>query len=406
MVCVFIFAGVIYINTLIISKPIVASLGLSLLFFSPGLTLVFPVPGIVAASAFLSLFIGIYVQGGRVLKKGALVFLLLFFVYFLITPLVFNVDHKTYIDYFSTFIIYGMCGFIYSSINFDHKFLYRLAVLFSLVISPVVYLVVFYKFIPSYVTDTFGYYMRVSHVVSMFLFILFYNSLQDDSKIIRVVSFCLASVFFIFMITFGARSFLLAFMLFFIFFVIKKYKSFNFKFVFIVLVFMFVLYSELYSIMIWFNSLLSDYNVESRSLIRLIYIYESNEDLSSGRYWIWGKGFEGFLNSPIIGNGIASFENKYNYYVHNFVLQLLYEGGLILAVPVICVLVKFGLVLFDKNISAVDWFFIFMIFFGGVFYLFFSGVIWSSVYIWFFIGWVINYKTGYSSMTKNLTASV
>lgn len=75
--------------------------------------------------------------------------------------------------------------------------------------------------------------------------------------------------------------------------------------------------------------------------IRLITkTYEKTIDGSAfnGREYLYQLAFEGIMNKPIFGHGIGSFELLYGTYPHNFILQLLYEGGLILAVPIVVII--------------------------------------------------------------------
>lgn len=71
-------------------------------------------------------------------------------------------------------------------------------------------------------------------------------------------------------------------------------------------------------------------------------------DITHGRRAIWSTAFEGFFKSPIWGHGMTTFKyytgNVFpfteNIFPHNFVLQFMFDGGLLLTVPMLSILIK------------------------------------------------------------------
>ena len=63
-------------------------------------------------------------------------------------------------------------------------------------------------------------------------------------------------------------------------------------------------------------------------------------DLSNGRTNIYSSAFSDFLKSPIWGNGIGYFPSAHNIiYPHNIILQVLAEGGILLGIPIIGIII-------------------------------------------------------------------
>lgn len=49
----------------------------------------------------------------------------------------------------------------------------------------------------------------------------------------------------------------------------------------------------------------------------------------------WLNAVDAVLENPLVGTGLGSFESKYQTYAHNFILDNLANGGLLLAVPIV-----------------------------------------------------------------------
>ena len=367
----------------------IAGLGLSILFFAPVLTLVFTQRGIVALSGVISLLIGLGVANKSV---KVIVFIICILIFFMLTPLLFSIANEYYFDYLSSFFVYGLCGLVYSSLQINYNILYRASLAYAVICMPLLYMVTFQDYMPEYSGDISGYYMRVSQVFGVILCILSLNIFKDKNNSIRFICFLLSSVIIAFMITLGARSFVLSFIIFATLCFLKQFGLLKLRYGFALILPMVFIYWNLLSILELISSFFSAYGIDSRSVIRLIDVYNSGGDASGGRYDIWEQAYLGVSSNPLFGSGIASFETKYGYYVHNFLLQFLYEGGILLLVPFIFILIKFCFIAFSRTVTNEDWDFIVIIFCGGVIYLFFSGVVWVSIYFWFFAGWVLNYK--------------
>ena len=104
------------------------------------------------------------------------------------------------------------------------------------------------------------------------------------------------------------------------------------------------------------------------------YRLENWRRLTAGRYFIWKKAWELFLENPIIGIGLGSFPYRYSLRtgdcgraVHNAYLKFLVETGIIGFLFFIYIIVSLGLIAFKtkffKHISLAIWVsFSFMIF--------------------------------------------
>lgn len=74
--------------------------------------------------------------------------------------------------------------------------------------------------------------------------------------------------------------------------------------------------------------------------IRKTYKLIITDNVANNRNELYSYAWNGFLESPIFGHGIGGFSINHGGWVHNFVLQLLYEGGILLSAVVLIPLVK------------------------------------------------------------------
>ena len=96
-----------------------------------------------------------------------------------------------------------------------------------------------------------------------------------------------------------------------------------------------------YEIVDWAHSFLESLGVNARFLDKIIALDEQG-DVSNGRWGLFEYTLSEIKNKPILGHGIASmayYGGKHSY-AHNFLLQLMYDGGLVMTVPIIFFLWK------------------------------------------------------------------
>ena len=115
----------------------------------------------------------------------------------------------------------------------------------------------------------------------------------------------------------------------------------------------------------------------------------NNESMSEGRDILYKKAAVGIVDSPIWGHGIGSFDNYSGAYPHNIFLQLMYEGGIILTIPLLILLIKGFMSLFSFKYQQPYRNFLLLLFCSGVIELFLSSFLWMSICLWLFYGQVL-----------------
>ena len=118
-------------------------------------------------------------------------------------------------------------------------------------------------------------------------------------------------------------------------------------------------------------------------------------DLSNGRDAIDIIAWDGIFESPFLGYGTAQFENNTGFvYPHNFILQFLYDGGLLLTFVVLFPIVR-TVIQKIKKVNSQEYICLIFLFFCSVPGSLLSGDLWESGMLWMFFGFVLSRNSYY-----------
>lgn len=118
-------------------------------------------------------------------------------------------------------------------------------------------------------------------------------------------------------------------------------------------------------------------------------------DMSNGRNAIDKIAWDGIWQSPILGHGTSQFErNTGIVYPHNFILQILYDGGIVLA-SIVFIPITRSLLKKIKAIKKEEYILLLCLFFSSVPGALFSGDLWNSIVLWMFFGFVFSKNSIY-----------
>lgn len=110
-------------------------------------------------------------------------------------------------------------------------------------------------------------------------------------------------------------------------------------------------------------------------------IQEGN--ITNNRSELYEYAINGFKASPLWGKGIGAFSVNHGGWTHNFVLQILYEGGLLLFAAIIIPLIRIVfLFLKGTNIDAYRYSFFVLLFCTSIPRLLFSTELWNTQAFW------------------------
>lgn len=137
------------------------------------------------------------------------------------------------------------------------------------------------------------------------------------------------------------------------------------------------------------NDFLLNHNLYVNAIDKILRLEDSG-DISNGRDALSKIVWDGIWNSPFIGHGTSQFgKNTGIVYPHNFIYQMLYDGGVILTLCVLIPIIK-GLIHRFKYIRKEDFVCLLLLFFASVPGALFSGDLWQSSLLWMFFGFVLS----------------
>lgn len=132
--------------------------------------------------------------------------------------------------------------------------------------------------------------------------------------------------------------------------------------------------------------------------IKKIYRLILEENLMNNREELYIYAWRGFLSSPIWGNGVGGFSVNHGGWTHNFILQLLYEGGLLLSLLVLVPLTKNSLfILKQKCITSYEYSMFVLLFSTSVPRLLFSTELWNTQTFWMLFAFCMLTRNKYNN---------
>ena len=135
------------------------------------------------------------------------------------------------------------------------------------------------------------------------------------------------------------------------------------------------------------NEFLASWNI-SLNVIDKFLIKDEQGDMSNGRAFLIDIAVRAIADSPFLGYGVSQFErNTGNVYPHNFVIQLMYDGGFVLTSSV---LIPAIVALYRKirTVRAEEFVCLLFLFFFSVPGSLFSGDLWQAYRLWLLFGFL------------------
>lgn len=241
-------------------------------------------------------------------------------------------------------------------------------------------------------------YSLLVPIVSTFIYLFLYW--KNDSILIRIFVFPFVIcniVYLVYVALFGSRapvmSALLCAAFLFIFQPPKNKMGFvaNSKRMKIVGVTFIVFIISFFTIAALLEGMLDKYGIEAGALEKISRL-QGEGDLSNGHWEVSSLSFKGYLESPLWGHGLSSSPKVTGQvHPHNFIIQFLFDGGIIFALIIILPMVR-HLTHWSKKCNFNDFAIITMMFFSSVIGAFFSLDVWMNARLWLFFGFLFSNK--------------
>ena len=220
-----------------------------------------------------------------------------------------------------------------------------------------------------------------------FLFCCFKQEKLIWKSLMLIVSLC-NFTFLLKLVYFGSRGPLLSIVIcvaFFFMFTVKENKCglhiSGIKTVLIIILGCYIAFN-FWQILDDINSYLIKNDINIKFVEKMLRLYEQG-DVLNGRNLDYEAAIAGIKDNPIFGNGLATFEYYTGYvYPHNLILQLLYDGGIVLflliLIPVILNLIKW-----IRCCSRPSFVFMTTLLVASVPGAMFSGDVWTKPILWY-----------------------
>ena len=135
--------------------------------------------------------------------------------------------------------------------------------------------------------------------------------------------------------------------------------------------------------------------------IRKTYKLIITDNVTNNRNELYSYAWNGFLESPIFGHGIGGFSINHGGWVHNFVLQLLYEGGILLSAVVLIPLVKNCIfVIRSTRITKYEYAMFILLFSTSIPKLLVSTELWNTQTFWMLCAFGVFISSVYSKSRR------
>lgn len=373
-----------------IRRKKVNSIGLAILLCVNPLSWIFPIDNITVVFALFSLIILVFNNNVRSYYNNKIIIIVAVLLLFLFSYLFAQIDREVFSLYFLSFLAFGLPGLFYSNLDFDIKTFYKTILVIALISIPGIIAISSRNYISLRVAT--GHWMGVSQGALRLLLGIILVIPFLKKKIFKIFALGIIVFYLNFYFKFGTRGAVLALLIFlFLLFLEKKdlLKPRVFFFTGLCGVLVSVFFIDIIAFMV---DILQGVDISLKAFDKMVKLSQAGVELSNGRLGLWAKAFQDILANPVIGNGVTSFNYKYGIYPHDFLIQILHEGGILYFIPMMYPLFKFYKVLISRSFSSMEKQFLIYLFAAGLMELFFSNSYWRNPFFWFFIGYIVNMK--------------
>mgnify|MGYP004530052287 CR=1 FL=1 len=166
-----------------------------------------------------------------------------------------------------------------------------------------------------------------------------------------------------------------------------------FLFIFLAIILFIFVSENIEKIIYILNNTVQRFGIDVGAINKSLYFFNKG-NISNGRNDFFQIALDYFKQKPIIGNGIGTFTNKNMYgiaFVHNFILQFLYEGGIILTIPILILVFKAVVATLNMyNLTKDLYVIIAFLTCNIIVKLCFSSNPWESLMFWLLLGIILN----------------
>lgn len=359
------------------------SVNIAILFSANALTWILMLDNSIVA--IIAMCVVLFVIANKRYFTPRVVVLIFFLLFCFLFSFLSTSGNTTLQKYFLEFLMFGCVALLMSQTTFDINTTITTLCILSIPVAP------FISRIDLFNDTDYGQWMGISYGSIKFIIALFYSILfiNYKKKWVKVL-FSGALLYYIYLfLTIASRGAVLGVFVFFILvFLIKRNYGIK-KSLIVVSITTFLIVVFFIPIIEYILSLFGGEGLDFYALEKIV-SYSESGNLDNGRKIRIDDGLQMFYSSPVFGNGIAAFEQKYNMgYVHNLFVQQLLEGGIIMFLPLTIVLLYSMYWIFSNTKDSSIRIFVAYLFCCNVIGLLFSDYFWRNQGYWFLIGYMM-----------------
>lgn len=292
------------------------------------------------------------------------------------------------------FLVFTVLSFIIPfSVQIDGRLFVRFVMFFSLpaifhlkqVFAPI-------NDYTDYISMGISYSFLTPIVASMVYMFCYFQNERNLQKVFGLMGVLLNLVFATYLLTLGSRGPVFAMIATFLFLYAYKpnvnslgikqslSKSFSIIVVLVICMFAFV------TILTELRFLFANFDLSFRFINKFLTMSQEG-DITNGREMIYDVVISDIIESPIWGYGCDQLGNRHMEFVypHNFFLQILYDGGIILFLVLVIPLFK-GIKRIWRTCTLNEYAVYTVLFFSSVPGALFSGDLWGNSFLWLLFG--------------------
>ncbi|MBN2770552.1 MAG: O-antigen ligase family protein [Spirochaetes bacterium] len=335
-----------------------------------------------------------YSRKGISISLKSILMILYILIIFLFSFLI-NDNNYYAIDSILKFFIFGIIPIYLSNCDFDEILVLKLILVIGFISLP-------FLTTRNYHDIASEYKMGLSYAILPIFFSAII--LASEKYLYKIISWVVIIACVIILIDIGSRGAVVSLFCFIsVFFFSKLIKREFLKYASLLLFtgLFFVLIENIWSVLSWLQFSLMKYDMSIYALDKTI-LYYGQDKLLNFRDYLWVSAIDGIKDSFLIGNGIGSFQLIHGTYVHNIFLQSIWEGGLLLFIPVVAVFFISLMTILHNSFSEKNIFLIYLLSLS-FFSLLFSSMFWMNQNLWLLIGIVLN---NYSKFPNSHTLKI
>ncbi len=286
-------------------------------------------------------------------------------------------------EYTLFYLIAGLGSLLIINYKYDFELFLKSLIIIALLISPFVLNSNYSTLLYEADNDE---WMGAIYAITPFLVGCIYYFFVGEKRLFKALAILVLIFYFSMFIMHTPRGAVVTVMASIMVFTLQRmldngWKMKNVILMSVMVVVLLVIVSEV--LLVFLQDVATDY--ELRWLVKFVL----DEDVSNNRAPLYQQAWSGFLDSPLWGQGVATF-NNFSGYPHNLFLQMLYETGILMIIPISFFILKAIKTIVIRNAAnGYDYRFVTFFFLISMNQLMFSSYFWRNHCFWLMIWCII-----------------